>query len=90
MAVIQEQSFYDSTVGYRDRGLGMLWWRLRWLGCLGSLILAVPVSSAVAAPAPVPFVPDVDTWVVTSAGFHRTYQIWVARPDGTSHTALVT
>ena len=63
-------------------GLGMLWWRLCWFSCLGSLILAVPVSSALAAPAPVPFMPDVDTWVVTSAGSHRAYQIWVARPDG--------
>jgi predicted alpha/beta superfamily hydrolase len=58
----------------------MVWGR--WLGCLGSLILAVPVSSAVAAPTPVPFMSEVDTWVVTSSGSHRTYQIWVARPDG--------
>jgi hypothetical protein len=57
-------------------------WAWSQLGCLGSLILAVPVSSAVAAPTPVPFMPDVDTWVVTSAGSHRTYQIWVARPGG--------
>src|ERR1700679_3636535 len=60
----------------------MFWWRLCRLGCLGLLFLGVPVSSAVAAPTPVPFMPDVDTWVVTSAGSHRTYQIWVARPDG--------
>jgi predicted alpha/beta superfamily hydrolase len=60
----------------------MFWWRLRRLGCLGSLILALPVSSAVAAPNPVPFMTDVDTWVVTSTGSHRTYQIWVARPEG--------
>jgi hypothetical protein len=39
---------------------------------------------AVAAPTPVPLMPDVDTWVVTSAGSHSTYQIWVARPDGYS------
>jgi uncharacterized protein len=60
----------------------MVWWRLCWVGCLGSLLLAVPVSSAVAAPTPVPFMSEVDTWVVTSSGSHRTYQIWVARPDG--------
>jgi predicted alpha/beta superfamily hydrolase len=60
----------------------MLSWRFYWLGFLGSLILAVPVSSTLAAPAPVPFMPGVDTWVVTSAGSHRAYQIWVARPDG--------
>src|SRR5580704_9608821 len=59
----------------------MSWWRMRWLGCLGSLILAVPVLSAAAAPTLVPFMPGVDSWVVTSAGSHRTYQIWVARPD---------
>lgn len=60
----------------------MIWCRLCWLGGVGSLILTVPVSSAKAAPTPVPFMPDVDTWVVTSAGSHRTYQVWVARPDG--------
>jgi uncharacterized protein len=63
------------------RGLGMFWCRLCWLGGVGSLILTALVSSA-AAPPPVPLMPNVDTWVVTSAGSHRTYQIWVARPDG--------
>ena len=60
----------------------MAWWRSHWLGSLGSLVLAVAASSAMAAPVPVPFMPDVDTWVVTSAGSHRAYQIWVARPEG--------
>jgi uncharacterized protein len=60
----------------------MFWCRLCWLGGVGSLILTAPVSSAVAAPTSVPFMPDVDTWLVTSAGSHRTYQIWVARPEG--------
>jgi uncharacterized protein len=60
----------------------MIWLRLRVLGFLASLISAAPVPSVVAAPTLVPFIPDVDTWLVTSAGSHRTYQIWVARPDG--------
>jgi hypothetical protein len=62
----------------------MSWWRSHWHGCLGSLELAVAVSSAMAAPTPVPFMPDVDTWTVASAASHRTYQIWVARPEGYS------
>lgn len=60
----------------------MLWWRLSWLGCLGLLILAYPALGAVTVPAPAPFMPEVDTWVLASAGSHRIYQIWVARPDG--------
>jgi predicted alpha/beta superfamily hydrolase len=49
---------------------------------LGLLILAYPALGAVTVPAPAPFMPEVDTWVLASAGSHRIYQIWVARPDG--------
>jgi|SRR5579864_6954568 uncharacterized protein len=62
----------------------MFWSHLCWLGGVASLYLSASVPSAVAAPTPVPLIPDVDTWVVTSGGSHRTYQIWVARPDGYS------
>jgi uncharacterized protein len=81
IAIMQEQSFFDSEISATARELDMIWWRLCVLGFLASLISAVRVSSAVAAPTPVPFISEVDTWVVTS-GSHRTYQIWVARPDG--------
>ena len=62
----------------------MSWWRSHWLGSLGSLVLAVSASSAIAAPTPVPFMADVDTWTVTSEVSHSTYQVWVARPEGYS------